>query len=89
MLALAQGSAYIERPALSSPSGVLKTKKAIAKAFQIQLDGVGFSLVEVLSPCPTNWRMSPVDSCKWIDEVMTASFPLGVLKDVGDKKDAD
>jgi 2-oxoglutarate ferredoxin oxidoreductase subunit beta len=89
MLALAQGSAYIERTALSSPSGVLKTKKAIAKAFQIQLDGVGFSLVEVLSPCPTNWRMSPVDSCKWIDEVMTASFPLGVLKDVGDKKDAD
>jgi 2-oxoglutarate ferredoxin oxidoreductase subunit beta len=89
MLALAQGSAYIERTALSSPSNVLKTKKAIAKAFQIQLDGVGFSLVEVLSPCPTNWRMSPVESCKWIDEVMTTSFPLGVLKDVGDKKDAD
>jgi 2-oxoglutarate ferredoxin oxidoreductase subunit beta len=89
MLALAEGSAYIERTALSSPSNVLKTKKAIAKAFQIQLDGVGFSLVEVLSPCPTNWRMSPVESCKWIDEVMTASFPLGVLKDVGDKKDAD
>jgi 2-oxoglutarate ferredoxin oxidoreductase subunit beta len=89
MLALAQGSAYIERTALSSPSNVLKTKKAIAKAFQIQLDGVGFSLVEVLSPCPTNWRMSPVESWKWIDEVMTASFPLGVLKDVGDKRDAD
>jgi 2-oxoglutarate ferredoxin oxidoreductase subunit beta len=89
MLALAQGSAYIERTALSSPSNVLKTKKAIAKAFQIQLDGVGFSLVEVLSPCPTNWRMSPVESWKWIDEVMTASFPLGVLKDVGDKKDAN
>jgi 2-oxoglutarate ferredoxin oxidoreductase subunit beta len=89
MLALAQGSAYIERTALSSPSNVLKTKKAIAKAFQIQLDGVGFSLVEVLSPCPTNWRMSPVESCKWIDEVMTASFPLGVLKDIGDKRDAD
>jgi 2-oxoglutarate ferredoxin oxidoreductase subunit beta len=89
MLALAQGSAYIERTALSSPSNVLKTKKAIAKAFQIQLDGVGFSLVEVLSPCPTNWKMSPVESWKWIDEVMTASFPLGVLKDVGDKRDAD
>jgi 2-oxoglutarate ferredoxin oxidoreductase subunit beta len=89
MLALAQGSAYIERTALSSPSNVLKTKKAIAKAFQIQLDGVGFSLVEVLSPCPTNWKMSPVESWKWIDEVMTASFPIGVLKDVGDKRDAD
>jgi 2-oxoglutarate/2-oxoacid ferredoxin oxidoreductase subunit beta len=88
MLALAEGSAYIERTALSSPSNVLKTKKAIAKAFRIQLDGAGFSLVEVLSPCPTNWRMSPVDSWKWIDEIMTASFPLGVLKDVGDKRDA-
>jgi len=89
MLALTEGSAYIERTALSSPSNVLKTKKAIAKAFRIQLDGAGFSLVEVLSPCPTNWRMSPVDSWKWIDEVMTTSFPLGVLKDVGDKRDAD
>ena len=89
MLALAQGSAYIERTALSSPSNVLKTKKAIAKAFRIQLEGVGFSLVEVLSPCPTNWRMSPVESWKWINEVMTTSFPLGVLKDVGDKRDAD
>ena len=89
MLALAQGSAYIERTALSSPSNVLKTKKAIAKAFRIQLEGVGFSLVEVLSPCPTNWRMSPVESWKWIDEVMTTSFPLGVLKDVGDKRNAD
>jgi 2-oxoglutarate ferredoxin oxidoreductase subunit beta len=89
MLALAQGSAYIERTALSSPSNILKTKKAIAKAFRIQLDRVGFSLVEVLSPCPTNWRMTPVESWKWIDEVMTTSFPLGVLKDVGDKRDAD
>jgi len=89
MLALAQGSAYIERTALSSPSNVLKTKKAIAKAFRIQLEGAGFSLVEVLSPCPTNWRLSPVDSWKWINEVMTTSFPLGVLKDVGDKRDAD
>ena len=89
MLALAQGSAYIERTALSSPSNVLKTKKAIAKAFRIQLEGAGFSLVEVLSPCPTNWRLSPVDSWKWINEVMTTSFPLGVLKDLGDKRDAD
>ena len=89
MLALAQGSAYIERTALSSPSNVLKTKKAIAKAFRIQLEGAGFSLVEVLSPCPTNWRLSPVDSWKWINEVMTTSFPLGVLKDIGDKRHAD
>jgi 2-oxoglutarate ferredoxin oxidoreductase subunit beta len=53
------------------------------------MEGHGFSLVEVLSPCPTNWKMEPVDACKWIDEVMAVHFPLGVLKDVsGDKRDA-
>jgi len=89
MLAIAKGSAYIERTAVSSPAHILKTKRAIAKAFQVQMKGYGFSLVEVLSPCPTNWKMSPVDACKWIEEVMTTSFPLGVLKDItGDKKDA-
>jgi 2-oxoglutarate/2-oxoacid ferredoxin oxidoreductase subunit beta len=86
MLAVAKGSAYIERTAVNSPANILKTKKAIAKAFQVQLKGLGFSLVEVLSPCPTNWKMNPVDAWKWIGEVMTVSFPLGVLKDVtGDK----
>lgn len=89
MLAIAKGSAYIERTALSSPSNILKTKRAIVKAFQVQMKGYGFSLVEVLSPCPTNWKMSPVEACKWVDEIMTTSFPLGVLKDItGDKKDA-
>jgi len=89
MLAIAKGSVYIERTAVNSPAHILKTKKAIAKAFRVQLKGYGFSLVEVLSPCPTNWKMSPVESCRWIEEVMTNSFPLGVLKDTtGDKKDA-
>jgi len=89
MLAVAKGSAYIERTAVSSPAHISKTKKAIAKAFQVQLKGLGFSLVEVLSPCPTNWKMNPVDACKWINEVMIGAYPLGVLKDVtGDKKDA-
>ncbi len=82
MLAVAKGSAYIERTAVNSPANILKTKKAIAKAFQVQLKGLGFSLVEVLSPCPTNWKMNPVDAWKWIGEVMAVSFPLGVLKDV-------
>jgi len=85
MLALARGTAYIERTAISSPASILKTKKAIAKAFRAQLEGRGFSLVEVLSPCPTNWRMSPEESWKWIDEVMTTSFPLGVIKEIGEK----
>jgi 2-oxoglutarate ferredoxin oxidoreductase subunit beta len=89
MLALARGSAYIERTAVSSPAHILKTKKAITKAFHVQLKGYGFSLVEVLSPCPTNWKMSPVDACRWIDKFMVAQYPLGVLKDItGDKKDA-
>ncbi len=89
MLALAKGSAYIERTALTSPANILKTKRAIAKAFQVQLERLGFSLVEVLSPCPTNWKMNPVESWKWIDEVMAKSFPLGVLKDTtGEKQNA-
>ena len=86
MLAIAEGSAYIERTAINSPSNILKTKKAIAKAFRMQLEGRGFSLVEVLSPCPTNWKMSPVESWKWIQDVMMVHFPLGVLKDGRDRK---
>ena len=89
MLALAKGSAYIERTALTSPANILKTKRAIVKAFHVQLERLGFSLVEVLSPCPTNWKMNPAESWKWIDEVMAKNFPLGVLKDAtGEKHDA-
>jgi 2-oxoglutarate ferredoxin oxidoreductase subunit beta len=60
----------------------VRTRRSLKKAFQCQLDGVGFSLVEVLSQCPTNWKMSPVDACKWVDEVMAGEFPLGVIKDI-------
>lgn len=89
MLAVAKGSAYIERTAVNSPSNILKTKKAIEKAFRTQMKGLGFSLVEILSPCPTNWKMSPVEACQWIDEEMVKHFPLGVIKDIsGEKKDA-
>jgi 2-oxoglutarate ferredoxin oxidoreductase subunit beta len=88
MLAISDGSAYIERTAVNSPANILKTKRAITKAFHYQLEKKGFSLVEVLSACPTNWKMSAVDSWKWIDEVMSLQFPLGVIKDIGDKKDA-
>lgn len=89
MLAIAPGSSYIERTAVNTPANILKTKKAIAKAFRLQIQGYGFTLVEVLSACPTNWKMDPLKASKWIDEVMTSHFPLGVLKDTpGDKKDA-
>lgn len=77
-----EGTRYIERCAVSSPSNIVKTKKAIKKAFQNQMGGVGFSLVEVLSQCPTNWKMNSINSCKWIEEVMVKQFPLGTIKDV-------
>lgn len=81
MLALARGSSYIVRTAVNSTANILKTKKAIAKAFQVQLNRMGFSLVEVLSPCPINWKMSPIEACRWIEENMVNCYPLGVIKD--------
>ena len=73
---------YLERTAVNSPANVIKTKKAIKKAFHYQQKQAGFSLVEILSPCPTNWRMDAPASCTWIDEVMAKEFPLGVIKEV-------
>jgi len=75
------GVTYLERCMVNSPVNVNKTKKAIRKAFRCQMDGLGFSLIEILSPCPTNWKMSSVNSCKWIDDVMSKVFPPGVFKD--------
>ena len=73
---------YLERVSVSSPAGVRKTKAAIKKAFEYQIKKRGFSLVEILSPCPTNWKMDAMASCSWIDEVMAKEFPLGVIKEV-------
>ena len=75
------GTSYLERVAVNKPAGIIKTKKAIAKAFRHQLQKTGFSLVEILSPCPTNWKMSPLDACRWVDDVMTKVFPLGLIKE--------
>jgi len=82
MLAVAQGAAYIERVSVSNPKAVLHAKKAIRKAFQVQIDDLGFSMVEVLSPCPTNWKMSALESARWVDQEMTKIFPLKVIRDV-------
>lgn len=71
---------YIERTSLHSPMEIIKTKRAIKQVFQNQLDNVGFSLVEILSPCPTYWDMSPNDSLDWIREVMKKEFPTGRIK---------
>lgn len=82
LLAGLQSTAYLERTAVNNPANIRKTKNAIKKAFQIQSQAKGFSLIEILSPCPTNWRLDPFASCKWIDEVMQKYFPLGVFKEV-------
>jgi 2-oxoglutarate/2-oxoacid ferredoxin oxidoreductase subunit beta len=82
MLATLDGAAYLERTALTDVKGVVTTKRAIKKAFQSQLDGNGFSLVEILSTCPTNWGLSPVESLGWLKDNMIPVFPLGVYKEV-------
>lgn len=81
MLALCEGVVYIERCALSSLKQIRQAKKAIRKSFQCQLDSLGFSMVELLSPCPTNWKLSPKDAWAWVNEVMVKTYPLGVIKD--------
>ena len=86
MLATIDGVQYIERVSVSSAQNVIKAKKAIKKAFQNQIDCMGFSLVEVLSTCPVNWGLSPLDSINFIEEKMKKAFPLGVIKDRGSIK---
>ncbi|HQO40307.1 MAG TPA: thiamine pyrophosphate-dependent enzyme, partial [Spirochaetota bacterium] len=84
-----EGACYVERVAVNTPANIRRAKRALKKAFQNQLDGKGYSLVEILSPCPTNWKMSPVDSWKWVDDVMSKKFPLGTIKDTTGKTHAD
>ncbi len=82
MLATIEGAAYIERVALNTTANILRAKKAIRKAFETQMAGKGFSMVEVLSTCPTNWGKSPAESMDWLAEAMIPYFPLGVMKEV-------
>jgi 2-oxoglutarate/2-oxoacid ferredoxin oxidoreductase subunit beta len=80
MLATLDGPAYIARTSIHNAAGIRKTKESIRRAFACQLVGAGFSLVEVLAPCPTNWKLKPVDAMKWIGERMVHSYPLGEFK---------
>jgi len=80
MLAVLPAVKYIERVSLHGPQEVNKAKRAVTQAFRNQLEGVGFSLVEILSPCPTYWGMTPVKACEWIKDVMVKEFPLGRIK---------
>lgn len=81
MLAQLEGPAYLERVAVNNVKHVLAAKKAIRHAFENQLAGKGFSLIEVLSSCPTNWGMTPEKALDWIEEKMIPYYPLGVFKD--------
>ena len=82
MLSEVPGSYYIERCAVNNNGNIMKTKKAIKKAFTYQMEGKGFCLIEVLSTCPTNWGLSPVEAMKWLEENMIPYYPLGVKKDI-------
>ena len=83
MLAQIPSAYYIERVALNSTPNIIKAKKAIQKGLRYQMEGRGFSMIEILSTCPTNWGMSPVDALKWLEENMIPYYPLGVYKDKG------
>jgi len=87
MLKELDGPEYLARVAVNSVKNVNAAKKAIEKAFRNQVEGKGFSLVEVVSACPTNWGMSPTDALRWIDEKMIPYYPLGVYKDRSAKED--
>ena len=80
LLAGNEGSAYISRVAVNSPANVVKAKKAIKKAFETQAKGLGFSMVEILSTCTTNWGLNPVDAMKWMEDNMIPYYPLGEFK---------
>ena len=87
MLSQLEGPEYLERVTVNSVPRIRQAKKAIKKAFQNQIDGKGFSLIEVLSSCPTNWGLTPENALKWIDEKMIPYYPLGVYKDRSAEKE--
>lgn len=82
MLSTLDGVTYAERVSTDNVKNVLLAKKAIKKAFEIQVNGGGFSIVEVVSTCPTNWGLSPTDSLEWVRTNMLPYYPLGVYKDL-------
>ncbi|MGD9717598.1 MAG: 2-oxoglutarate oxidoreductase, partial [Sulfuricurvum sp.] len=81
------GVAYLERVSLLTPKDIIAAKKGIKKAFTAQARGLGYSLIEIVSTCPTNWGLSPVESLEWAKQKMLPEFPLKVFIDkVGDVK---
>ena len=84
LLATIDGAKYVARCAIDTPAHIRQTQKCIKRAFECQMKGLGFAIVEVLSTCPTNWGMTPTDAMKWQRENMIPYFPLGVIKDFED-----
>ncbi|NTV90266.1 MAG: 2-oxoglutarate oxidoreductase [Clostridiales bacterium] len=74
---------YLERVSCNTPQNTMKTKKAIEKAFRYQLEGKGFSMVEIVTSCPTNWGMDSMKALDYLNEKMLAEYPLGVIRDNG------
>ena len=89
MLSTLDGPEFIARVAVNNVKNVKEAQKVIKKAFENQINNKGFSLVEVVSSCPTNWGMTPVDALKWVDEKMIPYYPLGVYKDRSATKEAE
>ena len=81
LLSELDGATYLERVAVNNVKNVKNAKKAIKKAFENQVNGKGFSLIEVVSTCPTNWGLTPIKALEWVDEKMIPYYPLGVYKD--------
>lgn len=81
MLNTLEAPAFLARVSVHDPKNINKAKEAIKKAFEYQVQGKGFTMVEVLSTCPTNWGMAPVDALKWLEDKMIPQFPLGVVRD--------
>ena len=80
LLATVNGAAYIARVSVHTPKNILQAKKAMKKAFETQMAGLGYSLVEILSQCPTIWRLTPKESLDWVEKKMIPYYPLGEFK---------
>ena len=80
MLALLDGVSYVVRVAVDKPANIMRTRGALRKAFQIQMGGRGLTFVEILTACPSGWRLSPVESLEWMENVQQKTYPLGELK---------
>ena len=86
MISTLDGATYVERVSVDTVPNINKAKQAIRKAFELQQAGKGFSMIEVLSICPTNWGLSPKESMQWLKDEMISFYPLGIKKDKSDSE---